>query len=97
MVVDSQQQEKVGMQYFISGHVQGVFYRAATQDQAALLGLTGWARNLPDGRVEVVAFGEKAYLMELYLWLKKGPAEATVSEVHYQKIHYQQHDRFAVK
>ena len=94
---NSHQQEKIGMHYFISGLVQGVFYRASTQDQAKLLDLTGWTRNLPDGRVEVVAFGEKSHLMALYRWLKEGPAEATVSDVQYQKIPYEQHDRFAVK
>lgn len=94
---DSHQQEKIGMHYLISGHVQGVFYRASAQDQAKLLGLTGWTRNLPDGRVEVVAFGEKSHLMEFYCWLKVGPAKATVSDVQYQKISYEKHDRFAIK
>ena len=43
----------------IEGKVQGVFFRANTQRMAASLGLTGWVRNLPDGRVEVVIEGEE--------------------------------------
>ncbi len=48
--------------FLVSGRVQGVFYRGSTREQAVALGLSGYARNLPDGRVEVVASGDEGAL-----------------------------------
>ena len=62
----------------VAGRVQGVFFRASTRDQAARLGITGYARNLPDGRVEVVACGNDENLDALYEWLQQGPPHAQV-------------------
>jgi acylphosphatase len=59
--------------------VQGVFFRANTRQQAVRLGLTGWARNLPDGSVMVLACGEADALEQLKLWLRRGPPMASVS------------------
>jgi acylphosphatase len=67
--------------FLVSGHVQGVFFRASTRQQAMALGLTGYARNLPDGRVEVLACGDAAALQSLQAWLREGPAQAIVSDV----------------
>lgn len=67
--------------YLISGRVQGVFYRASTQTAARRLGLSGWVRNLADGRVEVVACGAETLLAEFGRWLWHGPPEAMVSSV----------------
>lgn len=67
--------------YWVSGRVQGVYYRASAREQARRLGLTGWARNLPDGRVEAVARGTPAALDEFAQWLAQGPALAAVSGV----------------
>ncbi len=67
--------------FLVSGLVQGVFYRAATQEAARRLGLTGWVRNLPDGRVELVACGDDARLAELEAWLWRGPPHARVERV----------------
>ncbi|HET6804024.1 MAG TPA: acylphosphatase [Frateuria sp.] len=67
--------------YLVSGRVQGVFYRASTRGQAQQLGLTGHARNLPDGRVEVVAHGEADALDALERWLWEGPPAAAVEGV----------------
>lgn len=66
---------------WVSGRVQGVFFRGATRQQALSLGLAGWARNLPDGRVEVVISGEKAQVQALCGWLRVGPPHAHVTEV----------------
>ena len=63
----------------VSGRVQGVFFRASTREQALRLGLTGYARNLPDGRVEVLACGEDPALAALRDWLRHGPPGATVA------------------
>lgn len=67
--------------FLVSGLVQGVGFRAATRRQAELLGLDGFARNLSDGRVEVVAEGPSAAIEQLALWLAQGPAGAMVEEV----------------
>jgi acylphosphatase len=70
-----------GARFLVSGRVQGVFYRASTREQAVRLGLGGHARNLPDGRVEVVAYGEAARLEALERWLWQGPPAAKVEAV----------------
>lgn len=69
------------VRYLVSGKVQGVFYRASTVEQARSLGLSGWARNLPDGRVEVVAAGDEPRLAQLAEWLWQGPPAAAVDGV----------------
>ncbi len=66
----------------VHGRVQGVYFRAFTERQAQALGLTGYARNLPNGRsVEVLAEGERDILEELVDRLKVGPPGARVEEV----------------
>jgi len=65
----------------ISGIVQGVCFRAYTQETAQGLGLTGWVRNLHDGRVEVIADGPKDKIQELIEWCHKGPPGAAVDNV----------------
>jgi len=66
---------------YISGRVQGVCFRAETCDEAQRLGVKGWVRNLPDGRVEAVAEGEDADIEEFIKYCHKGPAGAFVQEV----------------
>lgn len=61
--------------------MQGVFYRASTRNQARELGVTGFARNLPDGAVEVLACGEAAAVRALRDWLWEGPGAAVVEQV----------------
>ncbi|HEU4662925.1 MAG TPA: acylphosphatase, partial [Dokdonella sp.] len=70
-----------GARFHVSGLVQGVFFRASTQARARELGLAGWAKNLADGRVEVVAGGDAAALDELERWLQRGPPGARVDAV----------------
>jgi acylphosphatase len=65
---------------YVSGRVQGVFFRASTSKQARSLGVSGYARNLPDGRVEVLACGPDAAVQQLCDWLAQGPPGAQVSE-----------------
>lgn len=66
---------------YIRGHVQGVGFRHFTMRTAGGLGLTGWVRNLRDGRVEVVAEGERSRLEELLTALRRGPVSASVEGV----------------
>ncbi|MBU2966320.1 acylphosphatase [Amphritea sp. 2_MG-2023] len=66
---------------FVSGRVQGVWFRKSTLEAAQAHGLTGWVRNLDDGRVEVMAHGHEHGLLQLEAWLSIGPELATVAEV----------------
>jgi acylphosphatase len=61
--------------------VQGVFFRASARQQALQLGITGHARNLPDGRVEVLACGLAEAVEQLCEWLWEGPPSARVTDV----------------
>ena len=65
----------------VSGRVQGVFFRASTRRQAQRLGVTGYARNLADGSVEVLACGEAGAVEQLQQWLWVGPSAASVTSV----------------
>ena len=65
----------------ISGRVQGVFYRASCRREAESLGLTGWVRNLPDGRVEALLQGPKETVEAMVAWCYRGPEDAQVSNI----------------
>ena len=69
------------LHYIVTGRVQGVYYRASACEAAQRLGLTGWVRNRADGRVEAVACGEDEALAQFAAWLRRGPAQANVTEV----------------
>lgn len=66
---------------FISGRVQGVFFRAETMGQASGLGLTGWVRNLEDRRVEAVFEGGEDAVEKMLDWCRRGPALSHVTGV----------------
>lgn len=68
----------------ISGRVQGVFYRAFTRDTAFSIGLKGWVRNLPDGRVEAVFEGDKGSIEQAIKLCYSGPAGARVDDIEVQ-------------
>ena len=83
----------------VYGHVQGVFFRASVVEQAGKLDLTGYVRNLPDGReLEVRAEGEKEQLEKLVEYLKVGPPGANVEKVvtNWSK-HTGQYSHFKIK
>ena len=65
----------------VAGRVQGVGFRFATREEARRRGVTGWVRNLPDGRVEVMAQGREPVVDGFAAWLAKGPRLATVVDV----------------
>lgn len=65
----------------VRGRVQGVFFRATTQEAAVLIGVRGWVRNSPDGAVEIVAEGNDAQIAEFTAWCRKGPSLAEVTEL----------------
>jgi acylphosphatase len=66
---------------FVSGEVQGVFFRAETRRQASGLSLGGWVRNLPDGRVEAVFEGPRDEVERMVAWAREGPGYARVRDV----------------
>lgn len=65
----------------VSGRVQGVWFRHFTREQALANGLTGWVRNLPDGRVEALLCGDERAVRHVEAWLSTGPELANVAEV----------------
>jgi acylphosphatase len=73
--------DRVARRCLVSGRVQGVFYRASTRQRALALGVTGYARNLADGRVEVLACGESAAVQALCDWLWTGSPASQVTSV----------------
>ncbi len=69
---------------WVSGRVQGVFFRESARQEADRLHLMGWVQNLPDGRVEAVIQGEEAQVHAMLAWCKAGPAGARVDGVEAQ-------------
>ncbi len=69
----------------ISGRVQGVFFRAYTQEEALKLGLAGWVRNLPDGSVEAMVEGDAARVERMIAWCNSGSPQSAVSHVQVQE------------
>lgn len=65
---------------YVGGYVTGVFFRYHTQELAQRLGVTGWVRNLHDGRVEAVFEGERAKVEEMVEFCRRGPSRATVTD-----------------
>lgn len=73
--------QQVRVHVFVEGRVQGVWFRETTRRQAERLGVNGWVRNLPDGRVEAVYEGERQAVEELLAWTHRGPEYARVARV----------------
>jgi acylphosphatase len=73
--------EVVRAHVYISGRVQGVFFRATTREQADRQAVAGWVRNLPDGRVEAVFEGPRGAVEECLAWCRQGPPGARVAGV----------------
>ncbi len=84
--------------FIVSGKVQGVFFRACVREQAQRLGLSGCARNLADGRVEVVAAGDVVAIETLATWLCSGPPQARVDALQREQVDPAQvvDDRFTI-
>ncbi len=66
---------------YVSGDVQGVFFRDSTRQKAQQLGLAGWVKNLPDGRVEALFEGPSKKVREMVQWCQQGPPHAAVEDV----------------
>jgi acylphosphatase len=72
---------RIARQAVVSGRVQGVYYRASTQQQARRLAVAGWVRNRPDGSVEAWLEGAPDAVEALLAWMRRGPAGARVTDI----------------
>ena len=72
---------RIARQAVVSGRVQGVYYRASTQQQARRLAVAGWVRNRPDGSVEAWLEGGDDAVETLIVWMREGPAGARVTDI----------------
>ena len=79
--------QDICLRCWAAGQVQGVWYRAFTRQEAERRGLTGYAKNLSDGRVEVLACGPKTAVDELVKELRRGPPAAHVSDLKTEVVH----------
>lgn len=93
---DRQPEQRVCYRCLIGGRVQGVAFRAAAREQAMRLGVSGYARNLADGRVEVLVCGELAAVAQLRDWLRTGPALANVTGLACEALDYYPHVGFVI-
>ena len=80
--------DQARLHVLIEGRVQGVFFRAATRDEARAWGLAGWVRNLADGRVEALFEGERAVLEKMLAWCRQGPPYAYVDHLEVEWLPY---------
>ena len=89
---------KVRAHVYVSGRVQGVFFRSEIEYEAVRRDVYGWVRNLPDGRVEAVFEGKKETVEELVEFCRKGPRGARVSKVEVHWEEYQsEFNRFRIR
>ncbi len=80
----------------MSGRVQGVWFRDSTRREAEQLGITGYAINLPDGDVEVLACGDAAAIDRLRHWLRQGPPLASVTGIEETEAEVEEREGFAI-
>jgi acylphosphatase len=79
MTESAKSENRICVRCTVAGLVQGVFFRASAREEALRLGVSGHARNLPDGRVEVLACGEPEAVNQMREWLRRGPPQAQVT------------------
>ena len=80
--------ENIGCKVIVSGSVQGVGFRYYTRREACKHGVSGYAKNLYDGDVEVVLYGESEKIVKMVKWLENGPRTAFVDDIKVSKIPY---------
>lgn len=81
----------------VSGRVQGVYFRAWTQQQARDIGVSGWVRNVPDGTVEVLAQGSDDQLQALQSVLHQGPPAGRVDDLQCTTVDHEQLEGFEIR
>ena len=88
---------KQSIHFCVSGRVQGVFFRMHARQRAQQCRVTGWVRNLPDGRVEGIASGDESGIQSFREWLQQGPELARVADVEVEELDYTEFDGFIIK
>ena len=89
--------ETIARRVVVSGDVQGVFFRDSARREARRLGVTGWIRNRPDGRVEAHLEGPEDAVAALVRWCGEGPRHATVEDVRVSDAGPEGSDGFAIR
>ena len=79
--MNAERVEDVALHVWVRGRVQGVFFRDSTRREAVALGLCGWVRNLPDGRVEALFSGSRGACEQALAFVRRGPPRAEVTGV----------------
>mgnify|MGYP005992291317 FL=1 len=87
---------KVSYIAHVSGKVQGVYFRVSSQQKAIDYGLSGYAKNLADGDVEVFLSGKQENVDKMLAWLKHGPEQAEVTGMQQKKVDWQEHSFFSI-
>ncbi len=80
---------KIRVHVWVTGRVQGVCFRYAVEEEARARGITGWVRNLPDGRVEGVFEGDEPGVRDMLMYCRSGPPYAEVSHVEVREEPFQ--------
>jgi acylphosphatase len=89
--------KKRRVRVLIAGRVQGVFFRSYAQDNAQAIGITGWVRNLPDGRVEAVFEGDAVKVGKMIAWCHEGSPISRVDRVEVlEEVYTGEFDRLTV-
>ncbi len=89
--------DRIARRVVVSGDVQGVFFRDSARREADRLGVAGWVRNRPDGRVEAFFEGPPDAVARLVRWCDDGPRHATVDDVQVSEAPPEGHERFAIR
>ena len=87
----------VGRHLLVTGHVQGVFFRAWAQGEARELGVSGWIRNCPDGSVEAHLSGDENAVERMVARMRHGPSNARIEEVIVEEVPPESPGRFEVR
>jgi acylphosphatase len=80
----------------VSGKVQGVYFRVSSQQKAIDYGLSGYAKNLADGDVELMLCGEEESVGKMLEWLQHGPKKAEVTQLQKKQVDWQEHSFFSI-
>jgi len=80
----------------VSGKVQGVYFRVSSQQEAIEHGVSGYAKNLVGGDIEVFLSGEAGSVEKMLTWLKHGPTKAQVTEIQQTQVEWQEHSFFSI-